>query len=67
MAGRGVKLEGNGAAQALNRLAREQMKHRILADIRMDMLICELEGWDKLEYLKELIDMISHFEKQIKK
>ena len=66
MAGSGVKLEGKGAARALNRLAREQMKHRILADIRMDMLTCELEGWDKLEYLRELIDMISHFEKQIK-
>ena len=66
MAARGVKLEGEGAARALNRLAREQMKHRILADIRMDMLTCELEGWDKLEYLNELIDMISHFQKQIR-
>lgn len=32
-----------------NRLAREQMKHRLLADILVDMQVCELEGWDKLE------------------
>lgn len=66
MAGSGVKLEGKGAVQAFNRLAREQMKRRILADIRMDMLTCELEGWDQLEYLAELIDMIEHFKEQMK-
>lgn len=66
MVGSGVKLEGKGAAQALNRLAREQMKRRILADIRMDMLTCELEGWDQLEYLAELIGMIEHFKEQMK-
>lgn len=44
--------------QALNRLAREKMKHRLLADIRADLMVCELEGWDKLEYLDELQAMI---------
>lgn len=44
--------------QALNRLAREKMKHRLLADIRTDLMVCELEGWDKLEYLDELMAMI---------
>lgn len=44
--------------KALNRLAREKMKYRLLADISLDLVICELEGWDKLEYLSELKSMI---------
>lgn len=47
-----------GARKALNRLAREKMKYRLLADISLDLVICELEGWDKLEYLNELKSMI---------
>lgn len=34
--------------RAFNRLAREKMKLRLLADIRMDLMVCELEGWDKV-------------------
>lgn len=34
------------------------MKHRLLADILADMQVCELEGWDKLEYLNELREML---------
>lgn len=40
--------------KALNDLARHRMIHRILADIRIDMEVCEIEGWDKLEYLRTL-------------
>lgn len=46
------------ARKALNRLAREQIKLRLLADIRFDLAVCEIEGWDKLEYLNELKSMI---------
>lgn len=46
------------ARKALNRLAREKMKYRLLADISLDLVICELEGWDKTEYLAELKEMI---------
>ena len=56
-----VSLIGDGAPAALNRLAREETKHRLLADIHMDMAICQLEGWDQLGYLKELHDLIAHF------
>lgn len=45
--------------KALNRLAREQIKLRLLADIRFDLAVCEIEGWNKLEYLNELKDMIN--------
>lgn len=40
--------------KALNDLARHRMIHRILADIRIDMEVCEIEGWDKLEYVRTL-------------
>lgn len=35
------------------------MKYRLLADISLDLVICEMEGWDKLEYLAELKKMIN--------
>nr|DAR29279.1 MAG TPA: hypothetical protein [Caudoviricetes sp.] len=35
------------------------MKYRLLADISLDLVICELEGWSKTEYLNELKDMIN--------
>ena len=44
--------------KALNRLAREQIKLRLLADISLDLAVCEIEGWNKLEYLNELKSMI---------
>lgn len=40
--------------KALNDLARHRMIHRVLADIRIDLEICEIEGWDKLEYIRTL-------------
>ena len=45
--------------KTLNHLAREKMKYRLLADISLDLVICELEGWSKAEYLNELKDMIN--------
>lgn len=49
--------------QAFNRLAREKMKLRLLADIRMDLMVYELEGWDKLEYLDELLALVQELRK----
>lgn len=51
------------ARKALNRLAREQIKLRLLADIRMDLMVCELEGWDKVEYLDELLALVQELRK----
>lgn len=48
-------------AKAVQDLARHQMIYRLLSDIAMDMKICEVEGWDKLEYinmLKRELDML---------
>jgi len=47
--------------QALNKLAREQMKLRLLQDIRADIEICKLEGINYKDYLLELKDMIDGF------
>ena len=40
--------------KALQKLAREQLKHRLLADIAGDISVCKIEGWDYKEYLTEL-------------
>lgn len=46
---------------ALNRLAREQMKLRLMYDIRTDIEVCKLEGIDYKEYLQELKSIIDGF------
>lgn len=43
-----------GTSRALNALAREQMKARLLADIAADMTVCGLEGWSIAEYVDDL-------------
>lgn len=47
---------------ALNRKAREELKLKILADIRFDIEVCKIEGWDYLEYLHELKELIESLE-----
>ena len=57
----GLIIPNKDTARALNDLARHTAIFRLLADIRIDLEICELEGWDKSEYinkLKELLDSI---------
>ena len=53
-------LTGEGAPNALNQLAREQMKLKLLADIRVDLVVCEIEGWDQRAYLRDLHCVIAH-------
>lgn len=43
---------------ALQRLAREQTKQRLLQDVLFDINVCRLEGWNWREYLKELINLL---------
>ena len=53
--------------KTLNQLARESMKLKLLADIRIDLEICKLEGYDCKEYLKEIKELIdSFFKKEVK-
>ena len=41
-------------SRVLNRVCRESMKERLLRDILVDLTVCELEGWDKMEYINEI-------------
>lgn len=40
--------------RALNELARLQIITRLENDILMDLQICEIEGWDKKEFINKL-------------
>ena len=54
-------ISNNDIGKALNNLARHQTILRVLADIRLDMEICEIEGWNKTEYLDQLAALINSF------
>ena len=57
----GVIIPDKKTAKALNDLARHTAILRILKDVRIDLEICEIEGWDKNEYLnliKQLLNSI---------
>lgn len=45
--------------RAMQLVAREEMKMRIYADILADIMICDIKGWDKMEYIIELQDMLN--------
>ena len=54
-------MQYNDIGIALNALAREQMKDKLMADIRADIEVCKLEGIDYKEYLQELKSIIDGF------
>ena len=45
--------------KTVNELARKKFAMRLLADIRVDLMVCEIEGWDKMEYIEELKALIN--------
>lgn len=47
------------SARAVNVLARQRFKQKLLADILIDLTICEIEGWSKREYINELKNLIN--------
>lgn len=63
----GLIIPDNETAKALNDLARHTAIVRILADIRVDLMICEIEGWDKTEYIKLLQEQINSLGKERRK
>jgi len=52
--------------KALNDLARHQLILRLYADISMDIQVCEIEGWDKLEFINMLYNILNHFKERMK-
>lgn len=51
---------------ALQQLAREKMKMRLMEDICLDLAVCETEGFPKNEYLLDLLKLIKGFTDKIK-
>ena len=48
-------------AKEVNTLARKKMINKLLNDIRVDLMVCELENWDKKEYINDLKKIINSF------
>lgn len=65
----GITFEPNTSEtrKRLNDLARHQQIEKLERDILVDLQICEIEGWDKTEYLRQLEDLILSFTKKLKK
>lgn len=53
-------------AKALQKLAREQMKRKLLADIIADLTICKLENEDPKEYIEDLKNEIDKIAEQFR-
>lgn len=45
--------------KTVNELARSKFKQRLLNDILCDLMICEIEGWCKVEYINEIRKLIA--------
>lgn len=41
-------------SRTLNNLARLKFQERMMADILIDLQVCEIEGWCKTEYIREI-------------
>jgi hypothetical protein len=48
-------------AKTVNELARLKFKKHLLNEILFDLSVCEIEKWDKKEYIKELQIMLNEF------
>lgn len=46
-------------AKAVNNLARKKFQEQLLKEIHFDLMVCEIEGWDKKEYIREIKNLIN--------
>ena len=60
----GLIIPDEETAKALNDLARHTAILRILKDVRIDLEICEIEGWDKTEYLNLIRQLLNSMGEQ---
>ncbi len=47
------------SSKTVNDLARAKFKEQLLKDILVDFTICDIERWDKFEYINELKELIT--------
>ena len=54
-------------SKTVNNLARKKFQEQLLKEIQFDLMVCEVEGWDKKEYLKELQVLLNSIDVSVKK
>lgn len=54
-------------AKNVNDLARLKFKEQILKEIMFDLVVCEIEGWDKKQYINELKKLLNGINTKHKK
>ena len=54
-------------AKTVNTLARKKFQEQLLKEIHFDLMVCEIEGWDKTEYIKELQKLLNGIDVKKKK
>lgn len=54
-------------AKTVNDLARLKFKEKLLKEIMFDLMVCEIENWDKKEYINELKKMLNGIDTSNKK
>ena len=54
-------------AKTVNDLARLKFKEQILKEIMFDLMVCEIENWDKKEYINELKKLLNSIDTSNKK
>jgi hypothetical protein len=54
-------------AKTVNNLARLKFKEHLLKEIMFDLMICEIERWDKKEYINEIKKLINSIDTSNKK
>ena len=54
-------------AKTVNDLARLKFKEQLLKEIMFDLMVCEIENWDKKEYINELKKMLNSIDTSNKK
>lgn len=54
-------------AKTVNNLARKKFQEQLLKEIHFDLMVCQIEGWDKTEYIKELQKLLNSIDVRKKK
>lgn len=57
-----VKRETLFPTKTVNILARKKFQEQLLKEIIFDLIVCEIEGWDKKEYIKELRKLLNNID-----
>lgn len=54
-------------AKTVNNLARLKFKEQLLKEIMFDLMVCEIENWDKKAYINELKKLLNSIDTSNKK